>query len=361
MDEPTTEPTGRAKGGKARAAALAPGQRSEIARQAAITRWAGAKGLEDQSIVETDRVGVIHIGATDVPCAVIRDGIRVVSERGLVKAFGGKRGGSHWRRMKQDQDGATANLPIILSAHNLRRHIDEDLYHLLQERFIYRIKGSGAKPAYGLKAQLFPKICEVFLRARDAGDLDQSQREMATSADILMRGLAHVGIIALVDEATGYQEVRDRIALRAILEQFIGKELVKWERRFPPEFYRTVFRLKGWTYDSTSTRRPIMMAQITNDLIYRRLAPGVLTELQRKSPKDENGRRKNKLYGWLTLDVGHPALDKLFDTVLVLGTANDDWDTFMRGMDRVAPRYGETMPLNYGEFFEIPNASEQLS
>ena len=83
----------------------------------------------------------------------------------------------------------------------------------LKERYLYRIKGAGAKPAYGLKADLFPKICDVYLRARDADALAPSQKEIAVAADILMRGLAEVGITALVDEATGYQEDKEKGAL----------------------------------------------------------------------------------------------------------------------------------------------------
>ena len=323
---------------------MAPEERRQQAREAAHARWHGAKG----DVIETEFGGNLAIGETEVPCAVLPNGTRVVSERGLVKAFGGKRGGSHWRRLKADPDGA--NLPVILSAHNLRPFIDSkpELKSALAERYLYRIKGGGAKPAYGLRADLFPKICDVFLRARDANALAPSQRDLAISADILTRGLAEVGIAALVDEATGYQEVRDRFALREILEQFIGKELAKWESRFPPDFYRVVFKLKGWSYDSTSTKRPMLMAHLTNDLVYRRLAPGVLSELRRLSPPDQNGRRKNKLHQWLTPDVGHPALDKQIGIVTMLGAAIPDWAGFIQGLDRVAPRYGDTMPFDFG-------------
>jgi hypothetical protein len=62
--------------------------------------------------------------------------------------------------------------------------------------------------------------------------------------DIVMRGLARVGIVALIDEATGYQEVRDRKALQSILNSilnaFLRKELAAWALRFPKEFYEQV-------------------------------------------------------------------------------------------------------------------------
>ena len=100
-----------------------------------------------------------------------------------------------------------------------------------------------------------------------------------------MRALAHVGIIALVDEATGYQDVRARNALNEILEQFIADELRRWTKLFPDEFYRQMFRLRGWEWKVQSIKqRPGVVGNYTNDLVYQRLAPGVLDELRRKDP-----------------------------------------------------------------------------
>lgn len=343
VSAPRGEKSGRVRSGKARMEKLSPEERTELARKGAASRWQGA-----EQVIDTDYGGTIKIGDTEIPVAVLPNGVRLVAERGLVKAFGGKRGGSHWRRLRTDPDGA--NLPLVISAHNLRQFVDAkpELKQGLNERYLYRVKRQGGRAAYGLRADLLPKICDVFLRARDANALVPSQREMAIAADILTRGLAEVGITALVDEATGYQDVRDRLALQEILQQFIGKELAKWERRFPPEFYQQVFRLKGWTYDADSNKRPMMMAQITADIVYRRLAPGVLTELRKLTPPDEKGRRKNKLHQWLSPDVGHPALNRQLDTVILLGKVNDDWNDFMRTLDRATPRYGETLPFDFG-------------
>jgi hypothetical protein len=44
---------------------------------------------------------------------------------------------------------------------------------------------------------LLPQICEVWLKARDKEKLTKIQFPVADRADILMRGLAHTGIIAL--------------------------------------------------------------------------------------------------------------------------------------------------------------------
>lgn len=80
---------------------------------------------------------------------------------------------------------------------------------------------SGGR-ASGYNATLLPDVCEVYLRARETIKLRHQLDRVAQQAEIIVRALANVGIIAWVDEATGYQEVRASDALARILEEFIA-------------------------------------------------------------------------------------------------------------------------------------------
>ena len=290
--------------------------------------------------------GELEIGNVTIPCAVLNDGTRVISERGVTKALGAKRGGAHWRRKKEIDGGA--NLPVFISAGNLKPFIDKDLMVALTQPILFRPeKGGGV--AHGVEATVLPKICEVWLKARDEEALVPSQLHIAEQADVLMRGLAHVGIIALIDEVTGYQEVRDRIALQKILEKFIEKELRPWTKRFPNDFYRQMFRLKGWQYSPPTVKRPSVVGHYTNDLVYERLAPGVLDELRHRNPPDSKGRRSHRHHQWLTLDVGHPKLQEHLLKVIVLMKASPNWSGFKRLVARALPKYGDTLEFPFEE------------
>ena len=70
---------------------------------------------------------------------------------------------------------------------------------------------------------LLPEVCDLFVKADRAGKLAPNQRHIADQA--IMKGLARTGIAGLIDEATGYQEVRDKHALQAMLDAFLRKEL----------------------------------------------------------------------------------------------------------------------------------------
>ena len=192
---------------------------------------------------------------------------------------------------------------------------------------------SGSR-AYAFRAENLPKVCEVYLKARDAGALLKSQENMAKACEILVRGLARAGILALVDEATGYQKDRARDALAKILEAFIAKELQPYVKTFKSGFYEEMFRLRGLPFDG-SAKRPQYIGRLTNNLVYSRLAPGVLMEPQAKNPViPEKGRRKHQ---HLTREVGHQGLKDHLIQVTSLMRASDNWEEFYRLLQKSLP------------------------
>ena len=198
--------------------------------------------------------------------------------------------------------------------------------------------------ALGYRAQILPEVCEVYLRARDAGVLLASQRYVADRAEVLIRGLATVGVIALVDEATGYQRVREERALATILDKFIAKELQPWTKTFPYEFYQQIFRLKRWP-GPEGVKGPRVIGKYTNDIVYEQLAPGVLEELKRINPRLPSDRRKHKYFQWFTPDVGHPKLKEHLAAVMAVMRLSPNWDRFIANLNRALPKRNETIPL----------------
>lgn len=325
-------------------AQLTSAQRKTLGRSAAEKRW---DVLRNNPVYEPEAIGDLPIVGQTIPCAVIMvegEVVRLVSERELVKSLGGKRGGSHWRRAKQDADAA--NLPPILSASNLRPFISEELWEGFNTRYYY--KATSGAVAYGLRGELYPMICDVFLKARDAKALLDSQDEIAKSADILMRALAHTGIIALIDEATGYQKKRAVDGLARILEAFIAKELQPYVKgTFKPDFYEHLFRLRGLDYRADTVKRPQYFGCLTNDIVYRRLAPGVLAELKKVAIRNDSGRPTHKYFQRLTSNVGYMKLVEHLGAVVALMKLSKDYPEFIAKLDIVAQRYGQNMLLAF--------------
>ncbi len=162
-----------------------------------------------------------------------------------------------------------------------------------------------------------------------------------------MRSLAGVAIVALIDEATGFQYERPSDALARILEAFIAKELRPWVQTFPEDYYRELFRLRSVDYTPSSVRRPQYFGHLTNNIIYARLAPKVLEELRKKSERTQSGRLKYHHHRRLTDDLGHPKLRELLSSVVTIMKLSDDYQDFERKLNRLHPKYEENMAFEF--------------
>ena len=276
------------------------------------------------------------IGDVEIPCYVLEDETRVLSQRGFLSGIG--RSESRPARPA----GVGEHLPDFLAPKNLAPFIDADLASA-STPIRFQFPGSGAT-AFGYRATLLPQVCNVYLEARAANALYLNQRHVAERAEILIRGLATVGVIALVDEATGYQRIREERALATILEQFIAAELQPWTRTFPYAFYEQIFRLKGWS-STAGMKRPSVIGHYTNDFVYDRVAPGVLDELRSRNPVLPQGWRRNRHHQWFTPEYGHPRLREHLEGVTALMRAAGSWDGFKRSLDRAYPKLGAQFPM----------------
>jgi hypothetical protein len=340
------ETAGR-KGGKRRAEILPPARRSEIAREAAMQRWAD----EGKSVLLFAKYGAqdrpLKIGDIEIPCYVLADGTRVLALRGLYAGIGlSLGGGQRGERKIVDLMSSLAGKGIDIRG--LIARVNSPI------RFI---PPHGGNPADGYEATILPDICAVLIDAHQQGKLGKYREHLATRAALLQHGFATVGIIALVDEATGYQDFRQRDALAKILERFVAKELRPWVKTFPSDFYKQIYRLNNWPY-SENAGRPGVIGHWTNNIVYKRLAPGVWEELKRLTPRYPGGDFKNKLFQRLTDDIGHPKLREHLAAVLMLMKYSPNWQVFMDRLDREFPQWGSNLMLPFPDDYKPPEAGE---
>lgn len=274
---------GAAKGGRARANILTKEERSSIAREAARRRWikAGtAKQIEsspqqspeagpDAALVPfVDEMpysmlpGVLTIGDIDLEVHVLNNLKRVLTQREVVRVIsGGRESGNLGRYLERNP----------LTANNF------DLGPTLQ----FKIPGTGLT-ANGFEATVLVEICQKYLEAREQGLLRGRQLLLAKQAEIVVRACAKVGIIALIDEATGYQKIRADRDLQLKLQAFIADDMQEWARMFAPEFWIELARLEGIHYSPRS--RPLRWGKYIMAFVYDAIDKDVGNELRKKNP-----------------------------------------------------------------------------
>jgi hypothetical protein len=326
--------------GKARASSLSKTERSKIAKQAANERW---NSILPMAINE----GVMKLGDLELNCVVLPDETRVISQAAFLKAMG---------RSRSFRGGTGANstagkIPFFLQKSAFEPYLTE-VEAMPAKPIVYRTK--NGKKAIGYNALLLPKVAELYLKLRDdtltaRGTIPARHLPYIRASDLLIRGLANVGIIALVDEATGFQSQRAKDALAKIFEQFIAKELQPYVKKFPDEFYENLYRLRGLTFVKDYHKHPKYFGTLTNNIIYERLAPGVLPELKRVTPKNDKGRPKHHLHRRLTDDIGNPKLKEHLAAVISVMKISPDYENLISNLDIALPKLNATIQLPLGD------------
>jgi hypothetical protein len=319
------------KGGNARAEALTSEQRKEIARHAAQARW----GNEPSVLLKATHAGDMDLGGVTVPSHVLEDGTRVLSLGGFENALGSRRG----KRGSMDDENGTALVPVFLASEGIKQWISDDLTARLQRPMVFTPK-RGGRTAFGYEATILPEVCKAILRARREKTLKANQEHLAVAAEIIVSALANVGIVALVDEATGYQHDRARDELQKLLSQYIAAELLEWTRRFPNDFFKQIYKIHGWKYQPGVTQGPRYVGKFIKKYVYGKLPPGVVGELEKKNPVVD-GRRRFKHFQWLTEHTGHPHLDAQIVKVTTILQLSDNKGEFERNFAKAFPETGQ--------------------
>ncbi len=321
---------GATKGGRARASVLTADERRDIARRAVQARWVKAGKLKDIEGIEgtpDDQadagrnsgpdpgmpysllLGSLQIGDVTFECHVLSNHRRVLKQREVVRLISGGR-----------------------ESGNLNRYLGRNpLYKadMLTGRTVeFKIPGVPGT-AIGYDAELLVEICELYLDARAQQKLMDSQQKLATMAEIIVRACAKVGIIALIDEATGYQEIRERRALQLKLQAFIAEDMQDWARMFPEEFWFELARLEGVRYSGRN--RPMRWGKYVMAFVYDSIDPDVGRELRRINPNPQHGRNHHQ---WLK-EFGRERVNIRIHEAIAIMKLCDDMNEFKRKFARV--------------------------
>jgi hypothetical protein len=332
--------TPQSKGGRARADMLDEEARRDIAASGGRARWARSKELEATGdLPKATHQGKMVVGGLELDCYNLADGRRVFHKRGMARALGMKSGGGNvfMRAVKRKGLGS---------------EIDQKLTEKLENPVV--IKPLNQDLAHCFDADVLVDVCKAIIRAGEAEKLTSSQDGLVVQARILLQAFAKVGVAALIDEATGFQQVRDPDALRLLVQQYIEKEKREWEKQFPNEYYDELNRIYGSKRTITTgsgaviQNRPQHFAGFTRSYVYQPLENGaVLEELDRINPKvGKNGTRRARFNQHLTEDYGIEKLKRQVGEVMTLIKVSDTVGQFKRLFLKRFPMSGQQFAMN---------------
>jgi hypothetical protein len=316
-------------GGQARSQSLSREQRKEIARQGALARWNKVPVVVDpDAMPEATHQGELPIGDVKLDCYVLEDGRRLFHKRGMARALTLK------------SDGGNAFLKTI-SGKGIGSAITPELREKIENPIVF--KPLNGDPAHGYEAGTLIEVLDAIIQARNDLKLLPNQMFLALQAEIIIRSAAKVGIVALIDESTGFIADKRKAEYRELFQQYIADEIRQWDKEFPDEFFDMIYRLYGLKrINPNSFKHPVFFSKFIRKYIYKPLANSngaILEELESKNPVVySSGGRRHKLFQFLSDQVGLPAFRQHLWKVVGIGAGAPDKAMFDKAFDRAFPQ-----------------------
>jgi hypothetical protein len=315
------EPTGKARGGLARAQKLTPEERRDIAKNAAIARWGVRPPQATHKGNFKDEFGI------DVECYVLNDEQKtaVISQRGMGTALG-------------FSQNSGSRFPRFINSKNIGPYLGPELRQKLENPLIFQgqTPGPGAPPVdklYGFDVTILIDVCKAIVSAEADKKLKINQMAISKQAHIILSASAKSGIKGLVYALAGYSP-----STQAVIDAFrtyILEEAKKYEKEFPTELYIEWQRL--YKINPPPRGKSWKEMHLTIDHIYYPLAKsnGKLLGLLR-SAKISGGDRNKKLFQFLN-EVGARALRMQLGRVLEMAESSADKKTYE---EKIIHRFG---------------------
>ncbi len=325
------EPSRQSKGGAARSAKLSPQERSRIAKEAAQARW-DQEGAPKVKYGAPDRP--IRIADIEVPCYVLEDGRRVIPTNGMLGTLHMARGGAMVRGMNR--------LELFVSRERIKPYVSNDLMERIRHPIRFFI---GSSVAYGFTSDTLIDIAEAVIQADNSGTLQKQQSGIAFQCRVITSSLTRIGLIALIDEATGYQTKRDSDELQKILTAYLLPEHRPWIQTIPEELTDEIYRVYGWKR-TQNNRGPRYAGKLIRQLIYERMPKPVLPKLDSLNPSNSKYQRRHKHFQFLTKQQGMDHFRSLVITIMTLLRISRNKGEFKRNLRAY---FGGQQELDFGD------------
>jgi hypothetical protein len=309
--------TKQSKGGMARAAALTPEERSEIARKGALAKLAATLPKATHRGSFKEEFGI------EVDCYVLDDENKtaVISKRGMGTALGMGESGSVFS--------------YFIKGTRLASFVGSELAQKLDNPLIFHWRKAGSTgavpPANGYDVTMLIDVCKVIIEADAAGVMRKQDQHIVKQANIIVNASAKAGIKNLVYALAGYDATREEI-VRAF-KFYVQEEARAYEREFPEQLYQEWYRLYELT--PPERNRPWKFKDLTIKHVYAPLARsnGKILELTR-AKRETSEERNKKLHQFLS-EVGVKALRTHLGRLLGLAEASANKDQYEQHVERI--------------------------
>lgn len=309
--------------------------------------------------LESIYTGVIKLDSVEIPCYVLNDEKRVLSQREVVKLItGGRDSGDLGKYLSAKSIQPFLPEKFQIRDNGLEISLGTQLDKTVQKQALNNsnvlIFSAGTRSVNGILASDVVDICNSYLKARLAGALQVNQSKIAEQCEIFISACAKTGIDAVIDEATGYQYYRQANSLQEKFSAFLQEEYREWTLTFPRQFFMQLYKLEGIKPPVPLAKFPKRFGKYVMQFVYDTLDPDIADYL-RKNNQDPGGK---KHHHQLFSDFGYNSLSQHILSILGIMKASPNMERFKENIAIAYPN-ARTITRNRQSSNKISQANRE--
>lgn len=288
--------------------------------------------------LEAPYSGIIKLGEFELPCYVLNDGTRVLSQREVVKLISnGRESGSLGQYLS-----AKSIQPFLpekfqqkdkLLSTNVGSNVSKVAANSPLNENNILIFNAGSNQVNGILSSDIIDICNAYLKARQAGALHPQQAKIAEQCEMFISACAKTGIDAIIDEATGYQYYRNAESLQEKFKAYLQDEYREWTLSFPPQFFMQLYRLEHKNPPARMKKYPYRFGKYVMQFVYDTLDPDIADYLRKNNPNPGGHKHHHQLFN----EIGYKDLMGHLMSVLGIMKASSDMEKFRENLATAFP------------------------
>lgn len=288
--------------------------------------------------LESIYTGVIKLGDVEIPCYVLNDEKRVLSQREVVKLITGGRDSGDLRKYLS----AKSIQPFLpekfqINANSLEINAGTQVESMTSKQALNEsnilIFSAGTRSVNGILASDVVDICNSYLKARLAGALQVNQSNIAEQCEIFISACAKTGIDAVIDEATGYQYYRQVNSLQEKFSAYLQEEYREWTLTFPRHFFVQLYKLEGIKPPVPLAKFPKRFGKYVMQFVYDTLDPDIADYLRKNNQEPGGKKHHHQLFS----DFGYNSLSQHILSILGIMKASPNMERFKENISIAYP------------------------
>lgn len=262
-------------------------------------------------------IGKIILSDTlEIECYVLENGSRVITKQGIQKTLG----------ISNKNNNGFSLEDIILSSEVKKSQEKFEYFLPIKKALQNNFKSTSQQNTRFYDVEVLITICSHINRMKLLGFLPDELDWLHVTSEKIRDAFSKLGIIAFVDDATGYTKFRKQNEYVEKLKLLLSEDAGEWEKCFTTDFYEIFWKFWGNRKKFDGSKKQQFFRALMEKYVY--------TPLAKKTGIDNDASNSKNCADLVFGNIGKATLKTYLEKLTLIGRMSDTEGDFDRNLEK---------------------------